>query len=90
MAVDRRSEPAPSGVEPFPIPLTRREQEVIALIAAGRTNQQIADHLVISLGTVKRHNSNIYRKLGVRGRAQAVVKARELGELGGLEGSDAK
>lgn len=78
MAFNSRSEPAPAAVEPFPIPLTRREQEVMALIAAGRSNQQIADQLVISLGTVKRHNSNIYGKLGVRRRAQAVARVREL------------
>ena len=72
-----------TGQEPEPAPtrplLTRREQEVLALIAAGRSNQQIADELVISLGTVKRHISNIYRKLGVRRRTQAVAWAR--GEL---------
>ncbi|MGD2078385.1 MAG: LuxR C-terminal-related transcriptional regulator [Chloroflexota bacterium] len=74
--------PAPSAVAPDPRPLTKREQEVMGLIVAGHSNQQIADELVISLGTVKRHISNIYRKLGVRRRTQAVAKARELGELG--------
>jgi LuxR family maltose regulon positive regulatory protein len=74
--------PAPSAIAPGPRPLTKREQEVMGLIVAGHSNQQIADELVISLGTVKRHISNIYRKLGVRRRTQAVAKARELGELG--------
>jgi LuxR family maltose regulon positive regulatory protein len=59
-------------------PLSEREIEVLRLIAAGRSNEEIAKRLIISLGTVKAHTSNIYRKLDVRGRAQAVVKAREL------------
>lgn len=76
---------AASGVESAMVSaaaasLTRREKEVLALIAAGYSNQQIAEELVISLGTVKRHISNIYRKLGVRRRTQAVAKARELKE----------
>lgn len=66
--------------------LTSREEEVLALIAAGYTNKQIAGELVISLGTVKRHISNIYRKLGVRRRTQAVAKARELEEGRGAYG----
>ncbi len=58
--------------------LSDRELEVLRLIAAGQSNEEIAERLIISLGTVKAHTSNIYRKLDVRGRAQAVVKAREL------------
>ena len=57
---------------------SEREIEVLRLIADGLTNQQIAERLVISLGTVKAHTSNIYRKLGVRNRTQALVRAREL------------
>ena len=68
-----------NAVDLTPETLTRREKEVLALIAAGRSNQQIAEELVISLGTVKRHISNIYGKLGVRRRTQAVARARELG-----------
>jgi LuxR family maltose regulon positive regulatory protein len=74
-------EPPADAVDPVPTPLTKREQEVMALIIAGRSNQQIADTLVISLGTVKRHISNIYRKLGVRRRTQAVARAREMAGL---------
>jgi LuxR family maltose regulon positive regulatory protein len=70
-----------------PAPLTKREEEVLALIAAGYSNKQIAGELVISLGTVKRHISNIYRKLGVRRRTQAVARARELEEELGTDGS---
>ena len=59
-------------------PLSERELEVLQLFAAGLSNQDVADQLIISLGTVKAHSSNIYRKLDVRNRAQAVIAAREL------------
>jgi LuxR family maltose regulon positive regulatory protein len=49
------------------------------LIAAGFTNQAIADELVLALGTVKAHTAAIYRKLDVHSRTQAVARARELG-----------
>jgi LuxR family maltose regulon positive regulatory protein len=62
-------------------PLTRRELEVLGLIGAGFSNQQIADELVLALNTVKRHTSNIYAKLDVRSRAQAILRAQELGLL---------
>lgn len=62
-------------------PLSQRELEVLALIAAGLTNQEIARQLVIALSTVKGHTSNIYGKLGVRSRTQAVAMARTLGLL---------
>jgi len=61
--------------------LTSREAEVLGLIAAGLRNQEIADQLVISLATVKRHISNIYGKLGVSHRTQAIAHAWELGLL---------
>lgn len=59
-------------------PLTRREIEVIQLIAAGMRNQEIADHLFISLSTVKRHIANAYGKLAVTHRTEAVARANEL------------
>jgi predicted ATPase/DNA-binding CsgD family transcriptional regulator len=59
-------------------PLTERELEVLHLIAAGLTNQQIAETLIISPGTAKWYTSQIYSKLGVRKRTQAVARAREL------------
>ena len=62
-------------------PLTARELEVLGLLAEGRTNPEIAAELIIALGTVKAHTSKIYRKLDVRGRTEAVIKARELGLL---------
>jgi LuxR family maltose regulon positive regulatory protein len=60
-------------------PLTSRELEVLKLIEAGCSNQDIADRLVISNPTVKRHISNIYAKLGAYSRTQAVSLGRELG-----------
>lgn len=62
----------------LPDPLTRREQEVLKLISAGLTNQEIAEELVISHETVKKHAGNIYRKLGVGNRTEAVSRARAL------------
>ncbi len=50
--------------------LTQREAEVVALVAAGATNKDIANRLRIALGTVKKHLDNVYTKLGVRGRGQ--------------------
>jgi NarL family two-component system response regulator LiaR len=57
--------------------LTERELEVLTLLAAGLNNQQIAERLVISLGTVKFHVANIYQKLGVDSRVGAVKLALE-------------
>ena len=62
----------------LPTPLTKRELEVLRLIASGMKNQQIADHLFISLATVKRHIANVYGKIDVEHRTQAVARAREL------------
>ncbi|MBX3085689.1 MAG: hypothetical protein KF716_28890 [Anaerolineae bacterium] len=62
-------------------PLSERELEILRLLADGLTNQQIADKLVIVLGTVKSHNSNIFSKLGVTNRTQAIKRARELNLL---------
>lgn len=61
----------------LPEPLTSRELEVLRLLALGYTNRQIAEELVISLGTVKNHVEHIRAKLGVSDRTQAVVKALE-------------
>ena len=60
-----------------PEPLSQRELEVLQLMALGLTNQQIADRLVISVRTVKKHVENIHGKLGVQNRTQAVSRARE-------------
>lgn len=60
-------------------PLSDREIEVLELVAEGRSNQEIAARLYLSLRTIKFHTSNIYGKLGVKSRTEAVAKARELG-----------
>jgi DNA-binding NarL/FixJ family response regulator len=59
--------------------LTEREQEVLGLIAQGENNQEIAQQLHISAKTVSNHISNIFNKLHVADRAQAIVKARQAG-----------
>lgn len=64
--------------EVFP-ELTYREREILELIAIGESNHSIAERLSISLKTVRNHVSNIYSKLQVADRAQAVIKAREGG-----------
>jgi LuxR family maltose regulon positive regulatory protein len=62
-------------------PLSEREIEVLSLIAEGLSNRQVAQRLVISPNTVRVHTANIYGKLGVANRTQAVTKARGLGIL---------
>jgi LuxR family maltose regulon positive regulatory protein len=59
-------------------PLTQRELEVLRLVADGCSNQEIAGRLVLSLHTVRRHISNIFTKLGVNSRTQALAAARQL------------
>lgn len=71
-ALRRRRPALPGG-------LTGREAEVLALVAAGRTNREIAETLVVSHKTVARHLSNIFAKLGVRSRTQAAAYAYEHG-----------
>ena len=65
----------------LPEPLTARERQVLELLAAGLTNREIGESLVISPGTVKKHAANIYGKLGVHGRTEAAARTRELGLL---------
>ncbi len=63
---------------PFP-DLTEREREILTLIAQGRSNAEIAQSLVISLKTVRNYISNIFSKLQVADRSQAIIRAREAG-----------
>ncbi|RIK41987.1 MAG: hypothetical protein DCC55_10265 [Chloroflexi bacterium] len=69
--------PAPAA-QPLIEPLTSRELEVLGLVAQGLSNQQIADELILSVGTVKFYTGQIYGKLGVNSRTQAVAQARAL------------
>jgi len=62
-------------------PLSERELEILALIARGATNKEIAGQLFIAEGTVKNHVTHILGKLGVRDRTEAALKAREMGLL---------
>jgi LuxR family maltose regulon positive regulatory protein len=68
----------PAQPSPLIEPLTERELEVLSLIVAGHSNREIAAELYLAMGTVKKHISNIYGKMGVQRRAQAIARAREL------------
>lgn len=75
------SEETDAGSEPvdqLDEPLTEREIEVLELLAEGLTNRQVADRLFLSVGTVKRHTHNIYRKLDVSSRTQAIIRGQDL------------
>jgi ATP/maltotriose-dependent transcriptional regulator MalT len=62
--------------------LSERERQVLHLIAIGATNREIAERLFLSPHTVKDHTSALYRKIGARNRAQAILRAQRLGMLG--------
>jgi predicted ATPase/DNA-binding NarL/FixJ family response regulator len=91
LAIGKRTMTAPNAPENEPVhppasqsliePLTEREEEILHLLAQGLTNKEIANQLTIVIGTVKTHNHNIYGKLGVDNRLQAVTRARELNLL---------
>jgi LuxR family maltose regulon positive regulatory protein len=75
--------PVPGGFaqdqdQPLLDPLTSREQEVLALIAEGLSNREIAARLFIEVGTVKGYVHSLLRKLGVENRTKAVARARDL------------
>lgn len=61
--------------------ISNREFEVLTSIAAGCSNQEVADKLCVSVATVKTHTGNLFAKLDVRSRTQAIVKATALGLL---------
>lgn len=70
--------PATHTLAPFP-ELTDREREILDLVARGLTNAEIAQRLVLSSKTVRNHVSNVFTKLQVAGRAEAVAQARDAG-----------
>ena len=69
--------PTPPARSQLLEPLTPQEQRVLHLLAEGASNQQIANQLVISLATARKHVSNILGKLGAANRTQAIARARE-------------
>ncbi len=69
--------PPPQSI-PLPDPLTERELEILHLISTGLSNREIAERLVLALGTVKWYIGEIYSKLHVASRTQAIARAREL------------
>jgi LuxR family transcriptional regulator, maltose regulon positive regulatory protein len=77
-ATTPKAEISDRAVQPLIEPLSEREIEVLGLLAAGLSNQAIAEKLFVAVGTVKAHTSSIYRKLDVTNRTQAVARARDL------------
>jgi LuxR family maltose regulon positive regulatory protein len=78
LAAVTREDTTPAADDRLPEPLSERELEVLALIAAGNSNREIAAKLFVSTGTVKTHINRLYRKLGARSRTQAIARAREM------------
>lgn len=74
-------QPMPVGLPQLVEPLTERELEILRLLALGLSNQEIADRLILAVGTVKTHNHHIFGKLGVANRVQALACARSLNLL---------
>lgn len=77
----RKLEKENAKKEIVPVPelgLSQREMEVLELMSQGFTNQQIADKLLLSIHTIKTHGSNLFVKLDVRNRTQALIRAKEL------------
>jgi len=72
-----------SALRPLVEPLSERELEILHLVANGCSNSEIAGKLIVTVGTVKKHLNNIYGKLGVASRTQAIARGRELGLLTG-------
>ncbi|MCP4541922.1 MAG: tetratricopeptide repeat protein [Chloroflexi bacterium] len=78
-ALPRTSTPPHPIAQPLIEPLSDRELEVLRLVVAGLSNREIAEQLVITVGTTKWHINNIYGKLAVSHRGQAIARTRELG-----------
>ena len=78
-AAPRAGQDAAAAVPGLVDQLTAREREILALLAAGAPNPRIAEELVLSLDTVKKHVSHLLGKLGAANRTEAVTRARQLG-----------
>jgi DNA-binding NarL/FixJ family response regulator len=76
-----KKEKAHTSREELVEPLTKREIEILSLIKEGYTNQEIAHHYHISIGTVKGYNNQLFGKLGAKNRTHAIMIAREIGIL---------
>jgi two-component system, NarL family, response regulator LiaR len=75
----KKQEKVRKGMVSIPeLGLSQREMEVLELMSQGFTNQQIADKLCLSIHTIKTHGSNLFVKLDVKNRTQALIKAKEL------------
>ena len=80
-ALPPTSSPSSQVAQQLLEPLTQREQEVLHLLADGASNQDIANQLVVSLATAKKHVASILSKLGAENRTQAIARARSLSLL---------
>jgi DNA-binding NarL/FixJ family response regulator len=78
-AFARLMEAGGTRAEALVLPLSPREREILALLATGASNKEIADRVCLAEGTVKNHVTNILTKLDVRDRTQAAIRARQLG-----------
>ena len=81
MEEQRRAAPPQPLMQPLIEPLSERELEILQLIAQGLSNREISERLYLAVSTVKTHNRNIFAKLQVQRRTEAVALARELGLL---------
>jgi LuxR family maltose regulon positive regulatory protein len=79
LAIRQPEHTPPTPLTQLPDPLTEQEQRVLQLILVGKSNREIAEELVITVGTAKWHVHNILQKLGVANRSQAIALGRELG-----------
>lgn len=71
----------PSGVDFSNLGISKREHEVLVLLAKGLSNQEIADELFVSKNTIKTHTSRLFEKLEAKNRTQILIKAKEKGIL---------
>ena len=78
-SLQEKAKVKPSPLDQLADPLSEQELRVLNLIVLGKSNKEIAEELVISVGTAKWHVHNVFQKLGVNNRPQAIAKAKTLG-----------